>query len=254
MRPTSLAALPFVLLTACVGAPVLDTARLVDLGHPYDADTVSWPAGPDFERVGEAGEDAEGRWYASGRLALAEHSGTHLDAPLHFARTGHSVDQLPLASLIGPARVIDVRAACERERDYAVSVDDLTAHEAAEGRIAPGSAVLILTGWSKHWHDPALYLGGETTDTLHFPGLDLEAARLLADRRVGLVGIDTASLDPGPSRLFGAHRVLAEAQVPGLENLRGLEALPARGATLIALPMNIAGGSGAPARVLALLP
>jgi kynurenine formamidase len=254
MRATCLAALSLALLSACVGTPALDAARMLDLGHPYDADTVSWPAGPAFERKGEAGEDADGRWYATGRLSLSEHSGTHLDAPVHFAREGRSVERIPLTGLIGPARVIDVRAACERDRDYAVSVDDLTAHEAEEGRIAPGSAVLILTGWSRHWHDRALYLGGSDAGALHFPGLDLEAARLLADRRVALVGIDTASLDPGPSALFGAHRVLAEAQVAGLENLRGLEALPARGAMLIALPMNVAGGSGAPARVVALLP
>jgi len=254
MRTPVLAALSLACLCACVGAPVLDTARLVDLGHPYDADTVAWPDGPAYERSGEAGEDTEGRWYASGRLSLSEHAGTHLDAPAHFARAGRSVEAIPLSDLIGPARVIDVRAACARDRDYAVRVEDLTAHEAAEGRISAGSAVLILTGWSKHWHDRALYLGGDSADALHFPGLDLEAARLLADRRVRLVGIDTASLDPGASRLFGAHRVLAEAQVAGLENLRGLEALPARGATLIALPMNVAGGSGAPVRVVALLP
>jgi kynurenine formamidase len=254
MRPAFLVLPLLASFGACVGAPALDTARLVDLGHPYDADTVSWPTGAAFERAAEAGEDAEGRWYASGTLTLSEHSGTHLDAPAHFARDGRSVDQIPLAGLIGPVRLIDVREACALDRDYAVRVDDLAAHEAAEGRIAPGSAVLILTGWSKHWHDRALYLGGTQADDLHFPGLDLEAARLLADRRVALVGIDTASLDPGQSRLFGAHRVLAEAQVPGLENLRGLEQLPARGATLIALPMNVAGGSGAPVRVIALLP
>jgi kynurenine formamidase len=233
---------------------VLDTDRLVDLGHPYDADTVSWPGGPAFEHGAEAGEDDQGLWYATGRMSLSEHSGTHLDAPLHFARAGHAVDDLPLASLIGPARVIDVRAACEQDRDYAVSVEDVTAHEAAEGRISPGTAVLVLTGWSRHWHDRLRYLGGEDVASLHFPGLDLEAARLLADRRVALVGIDTASIDPGTSRVFGAHRVLAEAQVPLLENLRGLEGLPARGATLIALPMLVAGGSGAPTRAVALLP
>lgn len=254
MRRARLALLPLAVLSACVSAPAPDAARMVDLGHPYDADTVSWPAGPPFERVGEAGEDDGGRWYATGRLSLSEHSGTHLDAPLHFARDGRSVDQIPLAGLIGPARVIDVRKACEQDRDYAVTVEDLTAHEAEEGRIAAGSAVLILTGWSRHWHDRAVYLGGADVKSLHFPGLDLEAARLLADRRVALVGIDTASIDPGTSELFGAHRVLAEAQVANLENLRGLEGLPARGATLIALPMNIAGGSGAPTRVVALLP
>ena len=254
MRRLVLALLPLASLAACVGAPVLDTDRLVDLGHPYDADTVSWPNGPAFERAGESGEDDEGRWYATGRMGLSEHSGTHLDAPVHFAREGRAVDDLPLASLIGPVRVIDVREACARDRDYAVRVEDVTAHEAAEGRISPGTAVLLLTGWSKHWHDRPRYLGGEEVEALHFPGLDMEAARLLADRRVALVGIDTASIDPGASRLFGAHRVLAEAQVPCLENLRGLELLPARGATLIALPMLVADGTGSPARVVALRP
>ncbi|HVS19702.1 MAG TPA: cyclase family protein [Planctomycetota bacterium] len=254
MRRLVPALLPLVTLAACVVAPVLDTDRLVDLGHPYDADTVSWPGGPAFEHSAESGEDAEGRWYATGRMSLSEHSGTHLDAPVHFAREGRAVDELPFSNLIGPVRVIDVREACAQDRDYAVRVEDITAHEAAEGRIQPGSAVLVLTGWSVHWHDRLRYLGGEEVESLHFPGLDLEAARLLADRRVGLVGIDTASIDPGTSRIFGAHRVLAEAQVPCLENLRGLEVLPARGASLIALPMLVAGGSGAPARVIALLP
>jgi len=254
MLRLALRSLPLVLLAACVGAPALDTDRLVDLGHPYDADTVSWPNGPAFEHAGEAGEDDEGRWYATGRLSLSEHSGTHLDAPLHFARDGRAVDALPLSSLIGPVRVIDVSEACAADRDYAVRVEDVTAHEAAEGRIASGSAVLVRTGWSRHWHDELRYLGGEDVASLHFPGLDLEAARLLADRGVALVGIDTASIDPGTSRIFGAHRVLAEKQVPLLENLRGLELLPARGATLIALPMLVAGGTGAPTRVVALLP
>lgn len=241
-------------LIACVGGPVLDTARMVDLTQDCDQNTVTWPGSESFERVGESGEDAHGRWYALGSFQASEHSGTHLDAPLHFARNGRSVEAIPLADLIGPVRLIDVRAACAANRDYMVAVEDLTAHEAAEGRIGAGSVVLLLTGWSQYWHDGPKYLGGSSAEDLHFPGLSLEGARLLADRRVAVVGIDTASLDAGISQGFPAHRVLAEANVSGLENLTGLAALPARGASLIALPMKIAGGSGAPTRVVALLP
>ena len=254
MRSSLTALLSLLCLSACVGAPALVTSRLVDLTHAAGQDTVTWPGSQAFERQGQSGEDEQGRWYALGSIRCSEHSGTHLDAPLHFGRDGRSVDQIPLTDLIGPVRVIDVRAACEADRDYAVAVEDITAHEAAEGRIGIGSVVILRTGWESRWNDSARYLGGSTAETLHFPGLSLEGARLLADRRVALVGIDTASLDPGVAQAFPAHRILAAAQVAGLENLTGLDALPVRGATLIALPLKLAGGSGAPARVVALLP
>jgi len=245
-------------LTSCAGAPVLDGERLVDLTHPFDQDTIYWPGNQPFElEHTKWGEDAEGHWYAAARFSAAEHGGTHIDAPLHFAHSGLAVADIPLARLVGPARVIDVEPKCVANRDYQVSVDDITAHEAAEGRIAEGSVVLIRTGWSHAWPDRKRYLGNDDPEAggdLHFPGLSREAARLLSERRVALVGIDTASMDPGLSKDFGAHRALAEAGVSGLENLTRLEDLPVRGATVLALPMKIGGGSGAPTRVVALLP
>jgi kynurenine formamidase len=246
------------LLGACAGAPVLDEERLVDLTHGFDQDTIYWPTARSFELTRSAwGPDEEGRWYAAAEFCAAEHGGTHLDAPQHFAAEGRSVADIPLADLIGPARVIQVERKCLADRDYLVSVEDIASHEASEGRIAPGSVVLIRTAWSRSWPDRRRYLGTDEpgdTANLHFPGLSAEAARMLADRRVALVGIDTASLDHGPSRDFAAHRVLAEAGIAGLENLTGLERLPTRGATVLALPMKIVGGTGAPTRVVALLP
>jgi len=256
-RPVPLFALTLA-LASCAGAPVLDRERLVDLTHAFDQDTVYWPGSRSFELTRTAwGQDEAGHWYAAAEFCAAEHGGTHLDAPQHFAQDGRATDEIPLADLVGPARVVDVERQCLAERDYLVSVDDLTRHEASEGRFAPGSVVLIRTGWSRSWPDRKRYLGSddsEATAQLHFPGISAEAARLLADRRVALVGIDTASLDHGPARDFPAHRVLAQAGVAGLENLTGLELLPARGAMILALPMKIAGGTGAPARVVALLP
>jgi kynurenine formamidase len=245
-------------LASCAGAPVLEGERLVDLTHPFDQDTIYWPGNQGFElEHTKWGEDAQGHWYAAAQFRAAEHGGTHLDAPLHFAHNGRAVADIPLAQLVGPARVIDVQPQCVANRDYLVSVEDITAHEAAQGRLSEGSVVLIRTGWSRSWPDRKRYLGNDDPEAggeLHFPGLSREAARLLGERHVALVGIDTASLDHGLSTDFPAHRVLAEAGVSGLENLTGLEELPVRGATVLALPMMIGGGSGAPARVIALLP
>ena len=257
MKHERLAATLF-LLAGCAAPPALDEARLVDLTWPFDERTIYWPTSRPFELERVAwGRDEAGRWYAAGDLCAAEHGGTHVDAPVHFAEGRHSTADIPLAQLVGPARVIDVAAACARERDYLVSPSDVEAHERVHGPIPRGAAVLVRTGWGRFWPDAERYLGSAARGAgveLHFPGLSAEAARILVERGVDLVGIDTASLDHGPSTDFGAHRVLAEANVPGLENVAHLELLPETGATLLALPMKIAGGTGGPVRIAALLP
>jgi kynurenine formamidase len=141
-----------------------------------------------------------------------------------------------------------------------VSVEDLQRAEAARGPIPPTAILLLRTGFSQRWPDAARYLGTAQRDPaaakqLHFPGLHPDAARwLVANRPVKAVGIDTASIDYGPSSLFEAHRALYERNVPAFENLTSLERLPLRGASIVALPMKIGGGSGAPLRAVAILP
>jgi kynurenine formamidase len=263
----SLAALASALAAlACAGAsPGGDPfagATLVDLSHAFDADTVFWPTEEEgfvLETVFH-GRTGGGYWYEANRFRTAEHGGTHLDAPVHFGEGRRAVDAIPLAQLAGPAVRVDVSAACAADRDHAVTVADLTAFEAAHGRIPDGAIVLVHTGWSRYWPDRARYLGSalrgpEAVAALRFPGLSAEAARWLArERRVRAVGIDTASLDPGVSTGFEAHRELAAAEVPGFENLTELDRLPPRGFSLVALPMKIRGGSGAPLRAIAVLP
>jgi kynurenine formamidase len=163
---------------------------------------------------------------------------------------------VPLQRLVGPVVVIDVSDKAVADRDYRVTPEDILDFEARHGRIESGMRVLVRTGWSRRWPDAAAYLGHATDATkLHFPSYGAEAARLLVEeRKVALLGIDTASIDYGPASDFPVHRIAAAADVPGLENLTELQALPARGATLIALPMKIAGGSGGPTRVVALVP
>lgn len=232
--------------------------RLVDLTHAYNADTVYWPSPPAhfaLERL-HYGDTAGGFFYSANTFCTPEHGGTHLDAPIHFARGHETAERVPLERLVGPVVVIDVSDKAAADRDYRVSAADVLAFEARHGGIAPGTRVLVRTGWAKRWPDATAYLGHATDATkLHFPSYGADAARLLVeDRQVALLGIDTASIDYGPATDFPVHRIAAVANVPGLENVAGLEALPPRGAILIALPMKIEGGSGGPTRVVALVP
>jgi kynurenine formamidase len=232
-----------------------------DLTHPFDEDTIYWPTEEGFvlER-GPEGRTEAGYYYAAHRMRLAEHGGTHLDAPIHFHAGGATAERVPLDRLIAPAVVVDVREACAKNADYAVSVADLARFEAAHGRIPDGAALLLATGFAARWPDRARYLGtaergAAAVAKLHFPGLDPAAARwLVANRKLAAVGLDTASIDPGVSTRFETHQLLFAAGIPAFENLADLDPLPATGATLIALPMKIAGGSGGPLRAVAILP
>ncbi|MBK5297570.1 MAG: cyclase family protein, partial [Vicinamibacteria bacterium] len=252
-----------VLAVAPVGAQApldLKTARLVDLTHPFDAQTLYWPTSPSaFELTTLAsGMTPGGFFYSSYKLCSPEHGGTHLDAPVHFSKTGRSTADLPLQQLMAPAVVIDATRQAAADAAYRVTRADVEAFEAAHGRIAPGTIVLVRTGWSRFWPDRKQYLGDDTpgdASKLRFPGYGEDAARFLVEQRqVAMLGIDTASIDYGPSTDFLAHRVGAAANVVNLENLTALDQLPPTGATVIALPIKIAGGSGGPVRVVALVP
>jgi kynurenine formamidase len=237
----------------------IDPERLVDLTYDFDGSTVYWPNAKSFDWQKEFWDiSPRGYWYAAGHYSASEHGGTHIDAPIHFSRGGLTVDQISVASLVAPAVVLDISEACNKNRDYRLSVDDLTTWETQHGHIPDGSIVLVRTGWGKYWPDRKRYLGSDVPgdiNILHFPGLSMEAARFLAtQRKISGVGIDTASMDYGPSRLFEAHGVILGAGLYGLENVAHADRLPPTGATIVALPMKIKGGSGAPTRIIAVLP
>jgi kynurenine formamidase len=247
------------LLTCAAQAGALDEKKLVDLTYPFSSDTHHWPTAKpfQFEKVAE-GRTPGGFWYSSYNYGGSEHVGTHLDAPFHFAEGKWTTEQVPLSRLIGPALVIDMRRQAEMNSDYALQVSDVHTWEKSHGRIPRDSIILIRSGWGKHWGDRKRYFGtdeaGNVKD-LHFPGLSKEAAEFLVKQRgVKAVGIDTPSIDPGPSKDFLAHQVLGAANVPIFENVAALERMPARGATVYAIPMKIKGGSGAPLRIFAFLP
>ena len=256
------------ILTGCDREPARNFIRpsavvesWIDLTHSFDAATIYWPTEKGFRfETGSNGPTPMGYYYAANRFATAEHGGTHLDAPRHFAEGRHTSDQIEPERLVGEAAVIDVREKCAGNPVYEVTADDFVAWEAAHGRQLVDVIVLVRTGWSNRWGDRAAYLGTavkgpEAVPLLRFPGLAPEGAKWLVEhRRVKAVGIDTASIDHGPSSLFGSHVTLCKADTPIFENLAGLEQLPEAGAFVVALPMKIAGGSGGPLRVLARLP
>lgn len=238
----------------------LNDYRLVDLSHAYGEDTLYWPTSPSaFEKTELAYGETEGGWfYSAYSICTPEHGGTHLDAPLHFSADGLPNDEIPLENLIAPAVVIDVSEQASQDRNYRVTVEDVTSFEERHGRIDPGTIVLVRTGWSRYWPDARDYLGDDTpgsAEDLEFPGYGAETARLLAvEREVAALGIDTASIDYGQSSDFAVHRIVAEHDVAGLENLTNLDRLPPAGFVIVALPMKIEGGSGGPVRVVALVP
>ena len=233
---------------------------LVDLSHPYNSETLYWPTSPSsFERRELAFGETDGGWfYSAFSICTPEHGGTHLDAPKHFAADGFPTDAIPLENLIAPAIVIDVSNKAAADRNYRLSARDVRLFEDQHGRIKPGDIVLLRSGWSQYWPDAKSYLGDDTpgdASKLQFPSYGEDAARLLVEeRKVAILGVDTASIDFGKSQDFIVHRVAAARNVSGLENLTNLHRLPATGSLVLALPMKIEGGSGGPVRVVALVP
>ncbi len=236
----------------------LSRQRVVDLSHALSPDSLYWPTGTpfEFERLSWGPSD-QGEWYAAARFATVEHLGTHLDAPVHFHETGWTGDQIPVENFVGPAVVIDISARAGTDPDATLQAGDLEQWEARHGPVPRGAIVVVRSGWSRRWPDWNGYYGSDTpfdTSTLHFPGVSPGGAEAVIERGVVGIGIDTASIDPGNDMMFRAHRVLSAANLFNLENLSGLDQLPESGATLLALPVKIAGATGGPARVLALVP
>lgn len=242
--------------------PVQAVERLLDLTYPYDESTIYWPTAETFSRTPVSWQvNARGWWYASNNYAASEHGGTHVDAPVHFAQGGRTIEQVPLAEWVGPAVRIDVTAACAADRDYRLTVEDIRGWEERHGPIPRGAWVIMYTGiGTRHYPDKLKTLGTErrgpdALPLLHFPGFGLVAVQfLLQERQITGIGLDTPSIDYGQSADFEVHRALCGAGKLAIENLANLDRLPVTGAVLYAAPMPIRNGTGAPARVFAMLP
>jgi N-acyl-D-amino-acid deacylase len=230
-----------------------DSARVVDLSYAINDKLPAWPGDARaFEATVNARAEEAG--YFSRSFWMLEHFGTHLDAPIHFPPGKISVEAIPLEQLFGPAVVLDVRSQAAREADYRIGPEGLARWEARHGRVPPGAIVLARTGWSARWPDEKSYRNMDAQGIMHFPGFSVEAVRLLLERQVSGLGIDTLSVDYGPSQEFEVHRLSHGAGLYHLENLADLSALPEASAFLVVAPIKLEGGSGGPARVFAIVP
>jgi kynurenine formamidase len=233
-----------------------DTVKVVDLTHAIDEHSPYWPAkapGTPFRTSIAATYRHDG--FFARNLEMPEHFGTHMDAPVHFDPKGENIDQIPLEKFLSPAVVIDVSAAVKSNGDYRVRALDVEKWIKLHGPIPQGALVLFRTGWDRRWPSQAKFMNADSEGVLHFPGLALAAARYLLDQAhpVG-IGIDTASIDYGASKDFPVHHWTLSAGLYHLENVANLGQLPPKGFFVIALPLKLRGGSGSPARVLALIP
>jgi len=238
------------------------TGKLLDMTYTFDENTIYWPTAEPFklEKL-NWGLEKDGWWYASNNYGASEHGGTHVDAPIHFSEKGKTIDQIPLHDWIGPAVKIDVVSKCLNNRDYLLTVEDIKQWEAKYGRIPDNAWVIMYTGIdTRYYPDKKKVLGTEKTGEdalpeLSFPGFSAEVAEFLVNKRnIKGIGLDTPSIDYGKSKDFIVHRICFKANKPAIENIANLDKLPAMGAILYAIPMLIKDGTGAPARVFAVLP
>jgi kynurenine formamidase len=229
---------------------LLGEATLVDLTQPLGPDTVPWPGSAPLAASVELTHERDGAY--TRRIELAEHTGTHLDAPAHFAADGARVDAIPLEALVRPAVVLDVRPWVGDDASMTIGRDVVVELERRDGPVAAGAAVLVLTGWDRFRAEAGRYTG--PPEAIAFPGLGPDAAAHLLGRGIVGIGIDTLSTDPGSSTGYPVHRLVLPAGRWQLEGLVGLERLPARGAWVVVAPLRLVDGSGTPARVLAIVP
>ncbi len=243
---------------SCAGKNMFTEGQWIDLTHEFSEKTIYWPTSPTFKKVTVyEGHTEKGYYYSAYKFSTAEHGGTHIDSPIHFYEDRHTVDQIPIEQLIGPGVVVDVSKNALSNPDYQVMVTDILKWESANGQIPDRAILLLNTGYGKFWPDRVKYmgtdqLGQDAVKDLHFPGLHPDTAKwLVKNRKINAVGLDTPSIDYGQSTHYGSHVVLFEANIPAFENVANLDKLPAKGATVFALPMKIKGGSGGPLRIIA---
>lgn len=224
--------------------------NVLDLTHVLGTQFPLFPGAAPFRIQQAVSHDKDG--YYGSILTYWEHSGTHMDAPVHFAPNGLFVDQLKVENLVVPAVVINITDKVRRDPDAVVTPDDIRAWERRYGRIPDNAAVLMASGWGARAGSVEAFRNTDSSGVMHFPGFGKEAIDfLLTERRIAGIGVDTLSLDHGPSTTFAVHYTLLPTNRWGLENLANLELIPPSGATLFVGAPKIAAGSGGPTRVMA---
>lgn len=225
------------------------TGDVFDMTHELSEDFPTFGGAPGIAYDKQFDFASDG--YNLFRLSIDEHSGTHIDAPLHFSPDGASVAEIPVTSLVCPLAVIDIAARASEDPDTQVTPDDIAAWVAAHGPIPDGACVAMHSGWDAKVATPA-FRGTEAG--LSFPGFHIEATQMLLEQTAAAaIAVDTLSLDHGKSADFATHYAWLPAGRYGIECLAGLAQVPAAGATLIVGAPKTRGGTGGPARIFAMV-
>lgn len=220
--------------------------RLVDLTHVFREDFALY-AGSPTENARETVRNFAQHGFYGQQWTFWEHTATHMDVPGHFVEGRRTSEQIALEELIRPIVVVDIAERAAGNPDAEVTVDDLRRWERRHGRIPKGALVAMDSGWAARAADADAFI-----NDMHFPGFAGEATQWLIDnRKIGGIGVDTLSLDNGPSASFASHLAILRADHVGIENLANLDKLPPRGATVVMGLIPWKEGSGGPARVLA---
>lgn len=242
-------------------AEELSDGKWIDLSYDFSDKTIYWPTASGFKLdTSFNGTTPGGFYYSAYNYCAAEHGGTHLDAPVHFAKGKWAADEIPLEKLTGEAAIIDVSEKALKDADYLISINDIEAWEKTNGKLKDDIILFFRTGYGAFYPDAKKYLGTDergpdAVAKLHFPAIDPAAAEwLVKNRKIKAAGLDVASVDYGQSKDFRTHQVFYEQNIPGFENVANLDKLPVKGAYVIALPMKIKGGSGGPLRIVAIVP
>lgn len=224
---------------------------VVDMTHAYDGSFPTYFGEPGFSA--EQAFNFKEHGFNLFNLSINEHTGTHVDAPLHFSADGQSVDEIPVTNLVCPLAVIDIAARAAEDPDAQVTPDDIRAWIDANGPIPDRACVAMHSGWAaKAGGDGFRNADGE--GKMHFPGFHVEAVNMLAEETgAGAIAVDTLSLDHGPSPDFAVHYAWLPTNRYGIECLAGLDKVPAAGATLVVGAPKHRGGSGGPARIFAMV-
>jgi len=236
-------------LTTARPALAQSAGRVVDLTHAYDGAFPTFDGNPGilYDPAVKFAESGYQLW----KLTILEHTGTHIDAPLHFSADGTSVADLAPERLVCPLCVIDITAKATEDANAMVEPADIEAWVSANGAIPAGACVAMHSGWAAKVGSPAYRNTPE--GAFAFPGFSKAATDMLAGLDVACIGVDTLSLDPGNSADFAVHFSWLPGGRFGIENLAGLDDVPASGATIFIGAPKHKGGTGGPARVMAVV-
>ena len=253
------------ILAPLASALASGAVEVVDLTATLSAETPIIQLPPQFAQTARFEleelsryDDRGPAWYWN-NFRTGEHTGTHFDAPNHWVtgRDGDDVASVPASRLIAPAVVLDFSEQAAADPDFLLEVEHIRGWEADHGPLPEGGWLLYRTGWDRRSDRQAEFLNADETGP-HTPGVSVDCARWLAGQAPVIgVGVETVGTDAGAAHsfepAFPCHSYLLGAGKYGLTQLRNLAALPPTGAVLLAAPLPIVGGSGSPARVLALV-